>query len=100
MKERLKLSRQIKGIFKKIIWTEGTSFYLDGGCYQHRYNPVDEAKSTKSMTWQQRTEGLDPLCKTKGSHTGSGGRIALFIVAILFNKGAILCEQYFGKING
>ena len=52
------------------------------------------------MTWRQRNEGFDPLCTAKGSHTGSGGRIAHFIVAISFNKGVILCEQYFGKISG
>ena len=46
-------------------------------------------------------EGLDPLYTAKGSHTGSGGRITHFIVAISFNKGVvILCEQYFGKIGG
>ena len=49
------------------------------------------------MTWRQRSEGLDPLCTGKGSHTGSGGRIAHFIVAISFNKGVILCEQYLEK---
>ena len=52
------------------------------------------------MTWGQQSEGLDPLCTTKGSHTGSGGRIAHFIAAISFNKELILSEQYFGKISG
>ena len=46
----------------------------------------------KGMTWRQRSEGLDPLCTAKGSHTGSGGRIAHFIVAISYNKGVILFE--------
>ena len=99
MVERLKFSRKIKRIFKKNIWTEGISFYLDEVGYQHKYNPVDEAKSFKSMTWRQRSEGLDPFCTAKGSHNGSGGRIAHFVVAIFFNKGVILCEQYFGKIS-
>ena len=100
MKERLKFSRKIKGIFKKNIWTEGISFYLDEVGYQHKYNSFDEAKSVKSMTWWQRSEGLDPLCTANGSYTGSGGRIAHFIVALCFNKGVILCEQHFGKISG
>ena len=73
---------------------------MDGvGYQQHKYNPADEAKSVKSMTWQQQSEGLDPLCTARGSHTGSGGRIA-FYLAISFNKGVILCEPYFGKISG
>ena len=72
LKERLKFSRKIKGIFKKNIWTEGRAFFLDGVGYQHKYNPFDEAKSVKSMTCRQRNEGLDPLCTAKGIHTGSG----------------------------
>ena len=68
--------------------------------YQHTYNPLDEPKSVKSMTWQQQSECLDPLCTAKDSHTGSEGRIAHFIVAICFNKGAILCKQYSGKFSG
>ena len=94
LKERLRLSRKVKGIFKKNIWTEGISFYLDGVGYQHKYNRFDEAKSVKRMTRQQQSKGLDPLCTEKGSHTGSGGRIVHFIMAISFNKGVILCEQY------
>ena len=100
LKERLKSFRKIKGIFKKNIWTEGISFYLNGVGYQHKYSPFDEAKSVKRMTWRQRSEGLDPPCIVKGSHTGSGGRMAHFIVAISFNKRVILCKQYFGKVSG
>ena len=99
MKARLKFSRKTKGIFKKNIWIEGISLYLDGIVYQHKYNPFDEAKSVKSVTWQQRSEGLDSLCTAKDSHTGSGGKISHFIVAICFNKGVILREQYFGKTS-
>ena len=71
---------------------------MDGVGYQHKYNPLDQVKSVKSMTWQQQSESLEPLCTAKGSHTGSGQRIAQFILAISFNKRVILCEQYFGKI--
>ena len=53
------------------------------------------AKSVKRMTWRQQTEGLDALCTPKGSHIETSGRIAHFIVAISFNKGLVLCEQYF-----
>ena len=100
LKERLKFSRKIKGIFKKNIWTKGILFYLDGVGYQHKYNPFNEAKSIKSMIWRQRSIGLGLICSAKGSQTGSGGRIAHFIVAISFNKCLILCEQYFRKISG
>ena len=58
------------------------------------------AKSVKRMTWRQQSEGLDALCTPKGSHVGTSGRIAHFIVAISFIKGLVLCEQYFSKISG
>ena len=93
LKEKLKFSRKIKGIFKKNIRTEEIWFYLDWVGYQHKYDPFDETKSVKSTTWWQQSVGLDSLCTAKGSHIGSGGRIAHFIVAISFDKGVILCEQ-------
>ena len=99
MEERLKCSRKIERVFKKNIWTKGISFYLDGVSYEHKYNLLDEAKSVKSMTRWEQSQGLDPLCTAKGSYTGSSERIAHFIVALSFNKGVILCEQYFGKIS-
>ena len=68
MKERLKFSRKNKGIFKENIWTDGISFYLYGVGYQRKYNPFDEVKSIKSMTWRQQSEGLYPLCTAKSSH--------------------------------
>ena len=96
MKKRLKFSREIKGIFKKNIWTERIPFYRVG--YQRKHKHA--AKPVKYMTSRQQSEGLYPLYTGKGSHTGSGGRIAHFIVAMSHNKGVIFCEQYFGKING
>ena len=37
---------------------------------------------------------------TKESHVDSEVRLAHFIVAIAYQKGAVLCEQYEDKING
>ena len=48
-----------------------------------------KAKSIKSMTLGQRSEGLNSLCTAKGSHGGSGEKTTHFIVAISFNKGVI-----------
>ena len=42
---------------------------------------------------------MDLNCTAKGSHVGSGGTVGHFLVAIAFNRGVILCEQYHGKIN-
>jgi len=35
----------------------------------------------------------------KGAHSGSGGRVAKFTVAVSYGNGVILCEQY-EKLNG
>ena len=47
---------RLKGYFKKNIWTEGISFCFDEVGCQYKYNPFDEAKSLKSMSWRQRSE--------------------------------------------
>lgn len=100
LKERLKFAKKVKRIVNENIWTEGIAFYLDGVGFQHKYNPFDEAKSTRTMAWRRRGEGLELNCTAKGSHVGSGGRVAHFLVAIAYNRGVILCEQYHGNING
>ena len=98
---RLKFARKAKRLpSEENLWREGIAFYLHGVGFQHKYNPYDEAKSTKTMAWRKRDEGLKPNCTAKGSHVGSGGKVAHFIVAIAYNKGVILCEQYQGKVNG
>ena len=48
------------------FWKDGIAFYLDGIGFQHKYNPYEEAQSTKAMAWQKRHEGLKPNCTTKG----------------------------------
>ena len=73
LERKTKLFIKIEEIFKKNIQREEISFYLDGVGCQHKYNQFDEAKSLKSMTWQQRSEDLDPLYTAKGSHTGVMG---------------------------
>ena len=97
---RLKFAHKVKRLITDKFRKEGIAFYLDGAGFQHKNNPLDEAKSTKTMAWHRRNEGLDPFCTAKGSHVGSGGTVAHFIVAIAYNKGVILCEQYHGRING
>ena len=98
---RLKFARKAKKLpVEEKLWTEGIAFYLDGVGFQDKYNPFDEARSTKTMAWRKRDEGLKPNCTAKGSHVGSGGKVAHFMVAIAYMKGVILCEQYEGRVNG
>ncbi|XP_028419243.1 uncharacterized protein LOC114545017 [Dendronephthya gigantea] len=52
------------------------------------------------MAWRRPNEGLKYKCTAKGSHEGTGGKVAHFIAAIAYGKGFVLCEQYNGKLNG
>ena len=51
------------------------------------------------MAWRKKSESLDLNCTAKSSHVGSGSKVAHFLVAIAFNRGVTLCEQYHGSIN-
>ena len=82
------------------LWKDGIAFYLDGVGFQHKYNPYDEAQSTKTMAWRKRDEGLKPNCTTKGSHVRSREKVAHFMVVIAYMKAVILCGQYERRING
>ena len=94
-----KFAAHIKTLEEK-IQAEDIAFYFDGASFQHKYNPFNEAKLTHTVTSRKKSAGLDLNCTAKGSHVGSGGRVAHFLVAIAFNRGIILFEQYHGSING
>lgn len=44
-------------------------------------------------------EGVSIGCTAKGSHCGSGGRMAKFMVTISYQEGVLLCKQY-SKLDG
>ena len=44
-------------------------------------------------------EGLACGCTVKGSHCGSGGRVAKFVVTITYREGVVLCEKNH-RMNG
>ena len=37
---------------------------------------------------------------SKGKNTGTGGKMVHFIVAIAYNRGVVLCEQYQDRLTG
>ena len=92
--ERLKFCRSVKRTTDENFWR------TDGVAFQHIYNPRDEAKSCRTMAWRRKDEGLEPSFTAKGSCVGSGRNVAHFMVGISYDKGIILCKQYFGRING
>ena len=100
LKKRRKFSHKVAKILSGKFWEEGISFYIDAAGFQHKYNPHDESRSIRIMAWQLKNESLHPHCAAKGSHVGSGRRVAHLIMAIAHQKGVVLCEHYEGKING
>ena len=101
LKKRTKFARRALNLpDQKQLWRYGISFYFDAAGFQHKYNPFDEAKSTRTMAWRKRDEGLDRNCTAKGSRVGSGGKVLHYMVAISYSKGVVLCEPYEGHING
>lgn len=100
LKSRLAFARKVRRKLNPNIWKNGISFYLDGVSFTHKYNPSDQARAPKTMAWRRPNEGLKYKCTAKGSHEGTGGKVAHFIAAISYGKGIVLCEQYHGKLNG
>ena len=91
---RLKFARRIKREYTCSLWTEQVAFYLDGVSFAHKYKPADQARSTHGRIWRKPEEGPRTGCTAKGSHCGSDGRMARFMVAISYREGVVLCEQY------
>lgn len=100
LKNRLKFCRKIKkrNLNNLQFWREEISFYFDGKGFQYKMNPQDQARAPRAREWRRRNEGLNIGCTAKGSKEGAVN--ANFMVAISYNHGVVLCEQYHGAING
>lgn len=99
MKIRLDFARMMKKYYKASIWTEHIAFYLDGVSFAYKRNPLDQARAPSGRVWRKRSEGLMQGCLSKGKKEGTGGKYAKFFVAITYQHGVILCEQY-DKLDG
>lgn len=99
LKERLKFAQKMQREYDDQFWKNSISFFLDGVSFIQKYNPSDQARAPKGRIWRKPREGLSYGCTAKGAHSGSGGRVAKFMVAVSYGNGVILCEQY-EKLNG
>ena len=81
------------------FWQEGVAFYFDGVGFVHKTRPFEDASACNGKVWRKNSEGLHIACTSKGSKAGYGGRQAKFFVAISYDKGVILAEQY-THLNG
>ena len=100
LKLRVQFARKVKRLFPDTIQTQGIGFYHDGTSFAHKRNPWNQARSTKSVTWRKRKEGLLLNCTAQVTKVGCGGKMANFIVAMAYNQGVVLCEQYHELFTG
>ena len=96
-KKRVQFCRRMLKEKPEDFWKNGIAFYLDSTNFVHKINPQDQAMAPKARIWRKKNEGLK--FTSKGKKVGHGGKVAHFMVAISFNKGVIVCEQY-EKMNG
>jgi len=99
LKKRLKFCRKIKKDgYDLQFWRHKISFYFDGTGFVYKQNPKDQAFAPTTREWRKPNEGLSFGCTSKGKKEGS--RQAKFMVAISYNRGVVMCEQYEGCISG
>lgn len=84
---------------KDTFWRDGIAFYFDGVGFLHKTNPCETAASCRGKVWRKVTEGLHSQCTAKGNKVGYGGKQVKFFVAISYDRGVILAEQY-DTLNG
>lgn len=99
LKARLAFCRKVRNRGIDVdFWKHNISFYLDGKGFEYKQNPLDQARAPKSRAWRQKKEGLEFGCTAKGKKEGATN--ANFMVAISYDRGVVMCEQYFGSITG
>ena len=91
---RIAFAKKVREEYNKELWTQKIAFYLDGVAFAHKINPLDQARAPTGRIYRKKSEGLNQYCTAKGSKVGSGGKIVKFLVAISYNVGVILCEEY------
>ena len=91
---RIAFAKKVRQEYNKELWTQKIAFYLDGVAFAHKTNPLDQARAPTGRIYRKKSEGLNQYCTAKGSKVGSGGKIVKFLVAISYNVGVILCEEY------
>ena len=85
--------------YSKDVWKDDVAFYLDCVNFWYKRNPADQASAPHGRIWRKKCEGLMQGCTAKGGKVGSGGKVVKVVVAISYDKGAIVCHQY-DKLDG
>ena len=93
-KIRISFASKMKNGYDRSVWERDIAFYLDGVNFAYKRNPLDQARAPTGRIYRKKSEGLDQFCTAKGKKVGTGGRVVKLIVAISYDCGVILCEQY------
>ena len=98
-KKRFRYACDMKKTLRKCpdFYVDHISFYLDGVSFIHKFNPMKDARQTKSRVWRKLGEGLQ--LTAKGNKELAGGRRLHLMVAIAHGKGTIMTESY-DKMSG
>ena len=83
---------KVRNKVNQTFWNYEVSLYLDGVGFEYKTNPFDQACAPKSREWRKRNEGLSYRCTAKGKKEGTTQ--ARFMVAISYERGVVMCEQY------
>ena len=97
---RLKFARNASRTLDKDFWCEDICFYLDGTAFVYKRNPCLYALNSSNMTYRKKSERLGLSCTGRGTHEGTGGIVAKFIVCISYGKGITLCKHYTETLCG
>ena len=89
LKVRYAFAKKVRNLLAPTVWTDGIAFYLDGVGFMHKVNPRDQSLAPRTMAWRKPRDGLSYNQTTKGSHEGSGGRTANFLVAVAYKRGVM-----------
>ena len=74
-------------------------FYFDGTGFMYKTNPMDQEPAPTAREWRlPNEEGLYLGCTAKGRKEGETQ--AKFMVAISYNRGVVMCQQYSDGISG
>ena len=92
--QRVEFARKMQAEYSPSVWKDSVAFYLDGVSFVYKTNQLDQARAPKGRVWRKRSEGLTRGCLAKGSKSGTGGKVAKFMVAISYSKGVLVCERY------
>ena len=92
MKNRKVFTTKTLKEHKDTFWTRDISLYLDAVPSIHKQNPFNQASYPKGKAYRKASAGLEYT--TTGSKALAEGKRVHVLVAISYNGGIVLAEQY------